>query len=41
VLIKEGGCSIEGQTDDDGKTVIYKSPYPENCFARLLNEMEG
>ena len=41
VLIKEDGSTIEGRTDDDGKTALYKSPSPEKCFAHLLNDMES
>ena len=40
-LIKEDGTTMEGRTDDDGKTALYKSQSPENCFAHLLNDMQG
>ena len=39
VLVKEDGSTIDGQTDQEGKTVVYKSSSPEKCFARLLNDM--
>jgi hypothetical protein len=38
VLVKEDGSTIDGQTDQEGKTVVYKSSSPEKCFARLLKE---
>jgi type VI secretion system secreted protein VgrG len=41
VLVKEDGSTIDGQTDQEGMTVVYKSSSPEKCFARLLNDMEA